>query len=271
MNFIALSSLPRSGSTVLLYLLNQNPNFTIGPDSPLSYILNNCRSFIKRGIAEYQIPHEQATECFLNFCRSGTNSWIDSLRTDKVFIDKSRGWIVDMDFTFKVFPDLKLIINVRDLRAVINSFEKINYNSIYADKKIFYKNNESDLQVQRIDTILNFEVIKDCLTSLRELVEVPKKYASNILVTRYEDLIENPEYFMQTLYDFLEMPYYEHDFDNIEQNDTYNDNPFVPYGDHKILNKLSNMVDTNYEYVRPDLLDKLKNGYSWYFKNFYPN
>lgn len=269
MNFIALSSVPRSGSTVLMYLLNQNPTITIGGDSFLSYLLNDCRLNVKKNILEYQIPHQQVTECLLNFCRSGANSWVDSLRNDKIFVDKSRGWLVDMDFTFKVFPELKLIINVRDLRSIINSFEKINHNSIYADKKFFYKNIDSDLQLQRIDGILNFQVVKEVLTSLRELVEVPKQYTSNILITRYEDLIETPESFMKTLYEFLEMPYFEHNFDNIEQTNNYNDNPFVPYGDHRISNKLLKTVDDNWDYVRPDLLERLKVGYSWYFKNLY--
>jgi len=270
MNFIALSSLPRSGSTLLMYILNQNPKFTIGPDSEISYILNNNRSHIKDHIRGYQIPHQKATECFLNFCRSGTQSWIDTLVDDQnIFVDKSRGWLIDMDFTFKVFPKLKMVINIRDLRAVVNSFEKVNSESIYSDSKSYYKNLDTDLQRQRLDGILNFKMLKDSLTSLRELIEIPKKYNSNILITRHEDLIEDPNYFMQTLYDFLDLPYFQHDFENIEQDNNYYDNVYMPYGNHKIHNCLAKSIEQKFEYIRPDLLEQITKGYSWYFKNFY--
>ena len=268
MNFVALSSLPRSGSTLLLYILDQNPMFTIGPDSGLSYLLDDCRKHIKDAIKGYQIPHEQVTDCFLNFCRSGTESWVDTLRKDTIFIDKSRGWTCDMDFTFKVFPNLKLIFNIRDLRYVLNSFEKVHYDSIYADRKYYYKDIESDLQRQRLDGILTFPMLKDGLTALRELIEIPKKYNSNILITRHEDLIDDPNYFMSTLYDFLELPYYQHDFKNITQGDYY-DNVYMPYGNHKIKSKLDKSISTSQLAIRPDLLEQVTKGYSWFFKNFY--
>jgi sulfotransferase len=270
MNFVALSSLPRSGSTLLIYILNQNPKFTIGPDSEISYILNNNRSHIKDRIRGYQIPHQKATECFLNFCRSGTQSWIDTLVEDKnIFIDKSRGWTVDMDFTFKVFPELKMIINIRDLRSVVSSFEKVHCESIYADRKSYYKDIDTDLQRQRLDGILNFPMLKDGLTALRELIEIPKKYNSNILITRHEDLIEDPNFFMETLYDFLELPYFQHDFENIEQDSNYHDNVYMPYGNHKIRNSLVKTVPQKFDYIRSDLLEQMTKGYSWYFNNFY--
>jgi sulfotransferase len=270
MNFIALSSLPRSGSTLFLYILNQNPKFTIGPDSEISYVLNHNKKFIKDKIREYQIPHEIATECFLNFCRSGTNSWVDTLRDkDTIFLDKSRGWILDLDFTFKVFPNLKVIINVRDLRAIVNSFEKINSNSLYSDRKLYYKDIDNDLQRQRLDGILNFPILKDGLTALRELIEIPKKYNNNILITRHEDLIEDPNYFMKTFYDFVELPFFVHDFENIEQERNYNDNVYMPYGNHKIKNKLEKTLPKSYDQIRPDLLEQLMKGYSWYYNNYY--
>ncbi len=270
MNFFALSSLPRSGSTLLLYILKQNPKFKTGPDSDISYLLNTNRSYIKTAVTDCQIPHQKLTECFLNFCRSGTESWVNTLTNeDQIFVDKSRGWVIDMDFTFKVFPDLKMIFNIRDLRSIINSFEKVHHDSIYADNKSYYKNIESDLQTQRIDGILSSSMVSDALTSLRELVEIPKKYTSNILITRHEDLIEDPNSFMKTIYDFLEIPYYQHNFDNIEQDNDYNDNPYMPYGNHKIKNSLDKENRNTFEYIRSDLSEKLVRGYSWYYDNLY--
>jgi sulfotransferase len=270
MKFLPLASLPRSGSTLLLYILKQNPKFTIGPDSDISNILYINKNQIKERIGQYQIPHEIATECFLNYCRSGTDAWIDVLRKkDTIFLDKSRGWISDLDFTFKVFPDLKLIINIRDLRAIVNSFEKVNSNSLYVDRKYYYKDIDTDLQRQRLDGTLNFPMLKDGLTALRELIEMPKKYSSNILITRHEDLIEDPNFFMKTFYDFIELPFFDHDFDNIEQERDYNDNVYMPYGNHKIRNSLEKTLSKSYDEIRPDLLEQLMKGYSWYFNNYY--
>jgi len=270
MNFIPLTSLPRSGSTLLLYVLKQNPKFTIGPDSEIGNLLNVNRDFICKNIFHFQLPHETVSDCFYNFCRSGVDAWIKTISNpETIFVDKSRHWLKDLDHIFKIFPDLKIVITIRDLRSIVNSFEKICQDSLFADRSESFNTIHEDLQYQRVDNILNIDYLKDGLFSLRQLIDIPKKYKNQIFISRYEDLIEDPQGHLNLIYDFLDMDRYIHDFDHLDQ-DFYNDNPYQPFGCHKIKSKLEKPKSENFSSLREDIQSKIFNQYYWYFKEFYP-
>jgi hypothetical protein len=270
MNFIPLTSLPRTGSTLLLYILDQNPKFTIGPDSEIGQLLNYNKQFITDNISHFQLPHEKVTDCFINFCRSGVDSWIKTI-SDKqnVFIDKSRHWLKDLDFIFTVFPEIKIVVTIRDLRSIVNSFEKISKESLYVNRSETFGNLNEDLHIQRVGNILEIPYLKDGLFSLRQLIDIPQKYKDQIFISKYEDLIKNPQEHLNEIYDFLEISRYTHDFENITQG-FYNDNPYQPFGKHKIKSKIEKSNEKNFSYLRQDVQNMIINEYYWYFQKFYP-
>lgn len=270
MNFIPLTSLPRTGSTLLLYILNQNPKFTIGPDSEIGQILNVNKNFIFNNILHFQLPHETVSDCFYNFCRSGVDAWIKTIsNSETIFVDKSRHWLKDLDYIFNVFPEIKIIITIRDLRSIVNSFEKISQDSLYVDRSKTFNTLHEDLQYQRANNILNIDYLKDGLFSLRQLIDIPKKYKNQIFISRYEDLVNDPQNHLNEIYDFLEIDRYEHDFNNIDQ-DFYNDNPYQPFGCHKIKSKIEKSKLENFSSLREDIQNMIFNQYYWYFKEYYP-
>lgn len=271
MNLLPLTGFPRSGSTLLLYLLNQNPIFTIGPDSEISNLLNWNKEFIEENIYHFQLPHEKVSDCFIDFCRKGTKAWINQIcPSDKIFIDKSRHWLKNLDYNFKLFPEIKIIILIRDLRGVANSFEKINNNSLFVNKQNIQKNLDFDLQLQRVQYIFNLSYIKDAAFTLKELIDIPKSYSDRILFCRYEDLILYPENELKKIYKFLDLPKYNHDLNNIQQ-EVYFDNSYQPYGCHKIQNKISKNYDIhNFSELREDIQEIILNENQWYYKKYYP-
>ena len=270
MNFIPLTSLPRSGSTLLLYILNQNPKFTIGPDSEIGQLLNINKEFICSSISHFQLPHETVSDCFYNFCRSGVDSWIKTIsEPETIFVDKSRQWLKDLDYIFQLFPKLKIVVTIRDLRSVVNSFEKISQDSLFVNRSDSFHTIHEDLQYQRVDNILNLDYLRDGLFSLRQLIDIPKKYKNQIFISRYEDLIEDPQNQLNEIYDFLGLDRYTHDFNHLTQ-DFYNDNPYQPFGRHKIKSKIEKSNSENCSHLRKDIQDMIFSHYHWYFKEFYP-
>lgn len=269
MNLVPLTSLPRTGSTLLLCILNQNPVFEIGPDSEIGNLLYHNKIFIQDNITHFQLPHEKVTECFNDFCRKGTEAWINQISSpDKIFIDKSRHWLKDLDYIFNLFPDIKILMTIRDLRGMINSFEKIHNNSLYVDRQSFHQNINYDLQNQRVASILELFFIRDGLFSLKALIDIPKKYKSKIKICRYEDLISNPQNLLSEIYNFLELPQFEHDFNSIKQGEYY-DNPYQPYGCHKIKESIEFKEETFSE-LRDDIQQLILQEYRWYYQEFYP-
>lgn len=272
MNLLPLTSLPRTGSTLLLYILNQNPLFHIGPDSEISNLLNWNKKFIEENIHHFQLHHEKVSECFIDFCRKGTEGWINQISpSDTIFVDKSRHWLVDLDYNFKLFPNIKIIVLIRDLRGIINSFEKIHNNSLFFDRSNIQENLNLDLQFQRVDNILNLPYIKNGLYSIKKLIDIPNLHKNKILFCRYEDLISNPEKELEEIYEFLDIPKFDHDFNKIEQ-EIYFDNPYQPYGCHKIKNKIEKSINQeNFSHLRSDIQSMIVNEYYWYYRKFYPD
>lgn len=269
MNLLPLTSLPRTGSTLLLYVLNQNPIFNIGPDSEIGNFLNHNKDFIHNNIIHFQLPHEKVTDCFNEFCRKGTEAWINQISTpDKIFIDKSRHWLKDLDYLFNLFPDIKILITVRDLRGMVNSFEKIHNNSLYVNRQQFHENLNYDIQQHRVGSIFNLFYVRDGLFALKELIDIPKKYTDQIKICRYEDLVFDPQKQLSEIYEFLNLPQFEHDFNNIEQ-EYYNDNPYQPYGCHKIKNSIE-FKEESFSELRDDIQDLIIQEHRWYYEAFYP-
>lgn len=268
MTLLPLTSLPRSGSTLLMSILGQNQKFHLGDDSEIGNLLNYNKQFMIGNIFHFQLPHEVASECFYEFCRKGTEAWISNIMpNDKIFLDKSRHWLKDLDYFFNIFPDFKMIINIRDLRGIVNSFEKIHNNSLFINKQSFYNQLNVDLQMQRVNNILNVDYLKDGLMSLKEILDIPKSFKDKIFICKYESLLNDPSSELGKIYEFLELPVYKHNFNEIEQG-PYNDNPYQPYGCHKIKPKLGEYVE-NFSELRPDISNMIINEYMWYYDIFY--
>lgn len=276
MNLLPLTSLPRTGSTLLLYILNQNPTFQIGPDSEIGNLLDHNKHFIMNNIHHFQLPTETVEKCYLEFCRKGTESWVNQISgPDKIFVDKSRHWLKDLSYIFKLFPDIKIIITIRDLRGMINSFEKIHNYSLFADRGRFHQsasdstNNNYNIQIHRIRCILDLVYVKEGIFALKELIESPKNYKDQIKICRYEDLISDPKKELDSIYDFLQLEKFNHDFNNIEQG-AHNDNPYQPYGCHTIKSSINNKKPEEFSELSREMQNAIIDEFRWYYNAFYP-
>jgi len=269
MKFIPFGSLPRSGSTLLMNILDQNDLFHVSHYSDLARFISNTKVLVENETACQQIDYNTFNECVKNFCKQGSDGWIKTLCPEnKILIDKSRSWLIDIDYFYKIFEKMKTIILIRDLRGVVNSFEKIHNNSWTINRNEFNYNFNSDFQKQRIDYTLNLWFLYQPLVSLKELIDIKKSYLDNLLIIRYEDLLVNPIYTMEKIYYFLELPNFEHNFDHIEQFE-HNDNPLQPYGCHKIFPKLEKLK-TIYQELNDENLNYIIEKHSWFYEEFYP-
>jgi len=252
-------------------ILNQNSKFTIGDDSEIGNLLNWNRKFICENIHHFQLPHEKVADCFLEFCRGGVTSWINQISTNEnIFVDKSRHWTYDLDFTFSVFPSAKILILVRDLRGVINSFQKIYNNSLYVKKEDFIYDLNCDLEIRRTQEFFEFQYLKMPLFNIKKIIDSTPKYFNQILFCRYEDLVYNPKKEIEKIYNFLNIDKFEHDFNNVVQK-SYYDNPYQPWGIHKIQNEIKFENINSLDYIKQSTKDYILQHNFWYYKHFYPD
>ena len=199
MNFIPLTSLPRTGSTLLLYVLNQNPIFEIGPDSEIGDFLYHNKKFIKKNIHHFSVTTSKVDVCFKEFCRKGTEILDQSIDTSEQNIcGQVKTLVKRSDYHFHLFPNNKVLITIRDLRGIVNSFEKIHNASFYVDRQEFHRDMDAHMQFHRVSSIFDLSYVREGLFSLKELIDLRKRFRNQIKICRYEDLISNPHKLLQT-------------------------------------------------------------------------
>ena len=273
--FIPMCGLPRSGSTLLVNLLNQNPDITISPDSILSTIVSGSQDSFTEAVSESQYDSDMSYKMFSNFCKSGITSWISTISKTKYYIDKCRGWGHELDFLFNLFPETKIIFIIRDLRGIASSIEKIQKNTTMKYKGEFffgdqqYDYNQEDLYISKVKTMFDSTMIRKNLICLKELLDIRRENFENVKIVRYEDLMIEPHKTLEDVYDHLQIEKYDHDLSNIHQVG-YHDSFFLPYGRHKIKKSLENINPYNFS-VPDKVQNYLIESHPWYYEEFYPD
>jgi sulfotransferase len=91
---------------------------------------------------------------------------------------------------------------------------------------------------------------------------------TKILFVKFEDLCLYPETEMQRIYQYLDIPYYKHDFDNIEQITKEDDDVYGIFGDHNIRQKLEPVQSKAKTLLGKDVTDWIYTNYKWFFDQF---
>ena len=201
-----ISGLPRSGSTLLSAILRQNPDFYADISSPVEAITGCSIDIITSAESNLTVTENQRK----NLLYGIFNGYYQHIENSTIF-DTSRSWTKKTNLLQALFPYTKILCPVRDIVSILNSFEvllnKNCFNTKQISEKVF-----SDNIFRRTQEIFEREVIK-YHTFLQE------GYALNpeiIYFIEYENLCKEPEKTMREVYEFLEKPYYPHNFENIE-------------------------------------------------------
>lgn len=257
--------MPRSGSTLLQNILGNNPDIYATPTSGLIELLKESRK-IYSGSPQFKAQDEnQMKSAFLMYCRYGIDGYFDGLTQRKYAIDKSRGWAINYGFLKAFYPNPKIICMVRDLREIVASMEK-NYLK-YPEKTEFQL--EENLKAVNVGERITYWMKTLPLNTLFKLQEVIRRgWGEQMLFIRFEDLVENPDRELRKVYKYLNLPYYQHDFNNIEQV-TFEDDKFHGrYGDHKIEKSIKPVPNKAEALLGELICNQLYEKNKWYFEYF---
>jgi len=261
------SSLPRAGSTILQNILAQNPDIYTTPTSGVLELLFAARANYTNS-AEFKAQNaEQMKAGFLAFCREGMRGFYEAITEKPYIVDKSRGWGIHFDFIHQVYSNPKIICMVRDLRDVFCSMEKnFRKNPEKASPLIDWSKSQGTTVAKRIDLWANGVPVGMAIERLSEMIRLG--IDKHILFVKYEDLCMYPEREMTKIYNYLELPYFEHDFDNIEQVTKEDDEVYGVFGDHTIRQKLEPMQSQAKTILGKDVCEWIFNNYAWFYQYF---
>ena len=132
-----ISGLPRSGSTLLAALLQQNPRFHAGMSGPVAEMLN-CLLGEMSGSNEYSVflSDEQRKRILLGV----VEQYYGPEYPAEVIFDTNRSWCARMPLLHSLFPNSRVIACVRDLPWVIDSIEQLIRRNALSPSSIFNTN-----------------------------------------------------------------------------------------------------------------------------------
>jgi sulfotransferase len=204
-----ISGLPRSGSTLLSAILKQNPDFYADITSPVSGIIQSAIDGITGSENNLNL-NEERRKAILASIFDGYYSFTET----PVVFDTSRGWSSKTSTLKALFPYTKILCCVRDIGWILDSFERISSKNPFHSNTLVPQDKNVNV-FSRCDAMMdqNGGIIISVWALLQE------GYAINpnmIKLIEYEDLCKNPEKTIKSIYEFIDKPYYEHDFDNVE-------------------------------------------------------
>jgi sulfotransferase len=265
-----MAGLPRSGSTVLSALLNQNPQVYASPQTDLVGMLYELES---------KIPNYESYKAGLFY--DGYMAVMKNVATnfyskiDKpIIIDKNRGWGTPYNFTELspyVNPDGKVILTMRPILEVLASFvkvakesEKVTNYLAYLNQNLWVSNyrDQTDAMVENLMQP-NGEIDR----AIFSIANLLKNHRDRVYVVWFDDLTENPEQTMKGIYDFLGVDSCNHNFKNIKEVDKHDDlNAFGIVGLHDIKKKLAKPKTDPSEFLSEYVVQKYGNALD--FLNF---
>jgi sulfotransferase len=209
------SGLPRAGSTLLQNILGQNGRFHVTPTSGIIDVVFNVRNYWDQQL-ELRASSNQAAK--LRVLRGILNAFYED--NDKpVVIDKSRSWLALLEMAETLLGrKAKVLVPVRDLRDVLASYEKLYRRqsavSQTAEEREFFV----DFQTVAGRCAVWMRPEKPIGLAARRINDaVQRGFWDRMHFVHFEQLTRDPERTMRDIYEFLEEPYFRHDFEHVQQ------------------------------------------------------
>jgi sulfotransferase len=254
-----IAGLPRSGSTLLTNILKQNPKVHGEAVSSLSSIFGSINNSWSNMEANQEYVNTNAKAGVLKSILGGYYSHIDK----PIIIDKDRGWIPLLPQVEAILErKIKVIVCVRNPAEILTSFERLRKDnplfctkadsslregSNIASRAYFYAGPEGAMG-------LSHRNIKDAITM---------GYLDRFLFIDYNRFCNSPKSQTKRIYEFLELPKFEHDFEKIVQTEVYNDLAIGLPNLHKVKPSLDRTTVNCVEYLGLDIYEQYNREIFW--------
>ena len=258
-----MAGLPRSGSTLLSTLLNQNPRIYSGPSSPVLGAMYATHDNFQSNELYTGYPKPNQVNEIIG---SVIEHWYSDI--DKpVVIDKNRAWCARVPFIEGyIKQEAKIIVPVRRVDEILasiltmikrNPFEegqpRINFVDEYLVKNNIPINDET-----RCQHLLNPDgIIWEALNATK--LGVDEGHSDKFLFVDYNDLVKDPQKELNEIYEFLGEEPFEHTFENLSNDHREDDITTYGLSDmHEVHSELKK-VSTDPSEILPDSIIELYN------------
>ena len=255
-----LHGLPRAGNTVFGSIMNQNKNVAVTGNSICCDIIGGIYSLQKTDIFKNFPDHSSLQNVTKNVLNNYYENW-----GKKYIIDRGPwGCPENLKFLKLIKQDIKIIVLVRDIIEVLGSF------LAWSEKEpsSFVNQYEAKTREEKCHMLMNKEgqIIKE-LIGIKHLLDYQPKEMYHIV--DFNNLVKNTDETIDSIYNFLGIPKYKHDFNNIGQfkvNNMNYDDTIMGKGLHTLKEgAISNYKEDYdaYEIVPKSIIDNYKECNFW--------
>ena len=262
-DYIFVSGLPRSGSTLFKAILNQNPDIHAGAISPVLEVMYYTEQYFNESEQALAYPKPPQQHKIISSVIDNYYSDIDK----PIIADCCRAWPNNTDRIQEYITKTpKILCPVRDVVEILASFIQMihrNSNQVsFVDKALIDKG-YTPTDDNRCDYLMCPEGIVD--QSLYAFGEGIRKGCEKYMhMIEYNDLVNRPEDTMHKVYQFLNIPEYKHDFGNVSHKYRERDNEIYGLSDmHEVRKQVKRTSKRPEEVLSDYVLNKYSGMEFW--------
>lgn len=204
-----LAGLPRTGSTLLGSILNQNLDLCVTPTSPLYYLLVKLNEAFNYCSIQHTYDHDRVSD--LSYRGLVEAFYGEESRT--VF-DKHRGWPKHVDAIKQyINPNPKIIATVRPIAEIITSYLVLiqQDEDNFVDRHLLELGCEKPTNEDRANLLWQYYLKSpyECLT------EGLKTHPDTILLVSYAEIVFRTQETLDRVYSFCDLEPFNHKFDDL--------------------------------------------------------
>lgn len=214
-----MAGLPRSGSTLLSSLLNQNPNLYSGPSSPVL----STMFVIENHLLQDELYHGYPKPDQMNAMIGDVINHFYSDVEQSVVIDKNRAWVARVPYIEGYIKQpAKIICPVRDIEEVLTSMITMIRRNPYKEGNP--RINFIDEQLVKLNIPINDDnrceyiagpdgILGQSLNAIMEGINAG--FGDRFHYVEYKNLVNKPQDTLNKIYQFLGEEPFEHTFDGL--------------------------------------------------------
>ena len=250
-----LVALPRSGNTLFASIMNQNSDIAATPNSITLEIMKDLFLLKETDVFQNYPDHKSLDNILDSVYDTYYKDW-----PQRIIID--RGPVMtpgNLELIKKHYKrPFKCVILLRDLMDVLASYMQWYTENSDAFPNRFNLNSDDE----KLSMIMNKDgaVAKDL-----EAIKNSYNYPDICHFVKYDDIVSNPEQEFRKIYKFLDEPYFNHRFNNLDQvsvNGLSYDDKVVGSNMHKLfdgpirkvynpyIEKIPERIKQKYEHIR---------------------
>jgi sulfotransferase len=226
--FIALSGLPRSGSTLLSSILSQNPNIHAEGNSAVCQLMwdmaQSCNT-----TAYQQLFANDRLQTGIDLVAAIPHIYYKNVNAS-IIVDKCRSWTLETNMNLIrtcITSTPKVIILERPLVDIVKSFVNLRIKNNYL----------GDPEEKLLD-----EWSEPIMRSWQGVKWAKENNNGEFIFIQYDDLVNDTKNVLDKIYDFCEIDFFDHDLNNIVNKHPENDEFYNLIGQHDIRPTISKRV-----------------------------